>query len=243
MRLIKQSYEILSYDTNLLQLLEKAGRTCYKSEDKITEDSAKGFISGIIKSGHESVIEHSNITVKFITSRACSHQLVRHRLASYSQESQRYVNYNNSGVSYVVPPWLVDSLPEDIYNHNFIYNFIHKGANYTADWYIYGHSLSGHKFALENVKTSLTTWLKSLYKAEESYEALLTSGWKPEEARDVLPNATATELVVTANLREWRHILKVRTSKHAHPIIRELMIGLLVDLKAKIPVIFDDIIV
>ena len=225
MKLIKQYFEILTpisvdgiYE---LQAIEKAGRTCYKSEDKISPDgeSAKRFVKMLIDRGHEAMIEHApSLSVKFVCSRGVSHEIVRHRLFSFAQESTRYCNYSagkfGGECTFIVPPdqeWGVDT---DVYHDE------------------YGGIEIGSKKGL---------WYDALRIAEIDYMELLEIGWTPQEARDVLPNALKTEIVVTGNYREWRHFFKLRTDKAAHPHIRLLATALLEDLKGKIPVVFDDI--
>ena len=199
MKLIEQSFEIMRIDAAPLITIEKAGRTCYKSEDKICEGSAERFAKGLLKSGHESVIEHASATVKFITNRGVTHELVRHRLCAFSQESTRYVNYGGD-MKFIRPVWLkIDDL------------------------------LSAWEF------------VNACEQAESYYKRLLECGWNPEQAREVLPNALKTEIVVTANFREWRHIFRLRTSNKAHPQIRELMRKCLAEFQRQVPVIFDDI--
>lgn len=204
----------------ILKHIERAGRTCYKSEHAITPDSAEKFVANIIKRGHESVLEHFSFTVRFVCDRGVSHELVRHRLASFSQESTRYCSYGNDdgGCTFIVPSWL--SLPEGDMEY------------FAGDWWV------GSQEFFPNPASSL--WLTAIWDAEKSYLAALKMGWTPQEARSVLPNSLKTEVVCTANLREWRHILKLRTSPAAHPQIREIMIPLLEELKVKIPVVFDD---
>jgi len=200
MEIIQQSHQILDElnQDQILKKIELCGRTAYKSEEKITPSSAEKFVKSIISRGHESVIEHVNITVKFITDRGVSHELVRHRLVSYTQESTRYVNYSKHGMT-VIEPLIAEGSFEYI------------------------------------------LWLNRMRQVEQDYNELIKSGAKPEEARCILPNCLKTEIVTTANLREWRHILKLRTSKEAHPQIRELMLGLLREFKEKLPIIFDDV--
>ena len=199
MKIIEQSWEWLQKPEFPLELIEQAGRTCYKSEDKITNDSAKKFVLTILKSGHESVIEHVNASVKFITNRGVTHELVRHRLCAFSQESTRYVKYDGD-MEFIKPVWWE-----------------------TSD--------EAPKFE----------WERAMKNAEEAYLNLLRQGWRPEQAREVLPNSLKTEIVVSANMREWRHIFKLRTSKAAHPQIRELMLSCLKGFRKEIPVLFDDI--
>ena len=223
MILVKPNYEILSimnsapYD-NPLRLIELAGRTCYKSEDKITNESTIIFVEKINDLGHESVLEHSAMSVKFICDRGVSHELVRHRLCSFSQESTRYCNYKG-GVTFVIPPWI--NIPEAKYNHKNIDSIYFFEPNSTID--------VGNP------------WASAMAYSEETYIELLDDGWSPQQARSVLPNSLKTEIVVTANFREWKHIFKLRTSKAAHPQMREIMIPLLNECKKLIPVIFDNI--
>lgn len=208
MNVIAAQYKILSTvnSIEILKQLELIGRVCYKSENKISQDSAdsaKEFIKRIIESGHESVIEHYCITVKFICDRGVSHEIVRHRLASYSQESTRYCNYAK------------DKFGEEI-------TFIKP-----CFW--------------DEKSDEYKLWENSMQLIEKSYLQLIKKGAKPEEARSILPNSLKTEIVVTMNLREWRHFFKLRTSKRAHPQMRELTIPLLNEFQSKLPIIFDDI--
>ena len=212
--------------TDAIELIEVAGRTCYKSESKITESSARKFVSSILSMGHESVIEHSAMTVKFIVDRGVTHELVRHRLCAFSQESTRYCNYKG-GVTFVIPPWT--TLEEGEWNQvgNAILP-IRNGLTITEAAFMY-------------TKPDQQNFLSLLLKCEKAYQSLLVNGWPPQQARSVLPNSLKTEIVVTANFREWRHIFKLRTSKAAHHQMREIMIPLLAECKRMIPVIFDDI--
>ena len=205
MKIISATYEIMFIPdmSDLLQRIELAGRTCYKSEDRITDQSAREFVKRIMSSGHLSVIEHIFLTIKFIIDRGVSHELVRHRLASYSQESTRYANYSKNKfgneITVIRPCFWEDTSPEYI------------------------------------------EWKKSMEISEKVYLKLINMGARPEQARSVLPNSLKTEVVMTCNLREMRHVLALRCSNAAHPQIREVMRPLLKDLHNRIPVIFDDI--
>ncbi len=213
MILVKPSYTIITDlldQPSMLTDIERAGRTCYKSEDKITDTSAAAFVKRIIKSGHHSVIEHANLSIKFIVDRGVTHEIVRHRLAAYSQESTRYCNYKG-GVTFVIPPW-VDIEP--------------------GEWI---PSRVGDK------KWDAALWYMTMRESEDTYIALLNDGWSPQQARSVLPNSLKTEIVMTANIREWRHVLTLRCSKAAHPQMQEIMRPLLRDLQDKIPILFEDI--
>jgi thymidylate synthase (FAD) len=208
MKLIKPYYEILNPPVDgekTLKSIERAGRTCYKSEDKITSDSAEKFVKMLIDRGHESVLEHVSLSVLFVCDRGVSHEIVRHRIASFSQESTRYCNYGKSGgVTFIIPAFIEGDVMD-----------IHKKEN--------------------------ILWRRAMERAEETYLSLLQLGWSPQRARSVLPNSLKTEIVVTANLREWRTIFKQRTSPDAHPQMRELMCPLLDELKKSIPAVFADI--
>lgn len=207
MKIIQPSHEILDeVDGNkILSSLEKFGRVCYKSEEKITEESSHGFIRRILKSGHESVIEHEKVSVRIICDRGVTHEIVRHRIASYSQESTRYCNYCDDKFGKeltLVRPYFWNDDPV--------------------------------KFAV---------WEKTMQCIETNYNHLIELGASPQEARSILPNSLKTEIVVTMNLREWRHFFKLRTSPKAHPQMREVAIPLLKQMKELIPTIFDDILV
>lgn len=205
MKVIKPGFEIIDKvnGKEILKKIELCGRVCYKSEDRITEDSAAKFISNILNSGHESVIEHEKITVRIICDRGVSHEIVRHRIASYSQESTRYCNY---------------------YKDKF------------------GNELTLIKpvFWDESSK-EYELWYNSMQNMENTYNELIAMGVKPQEARSILPNSLKTEIVVTMNLREWRHFFKLRTAERAHPQMREVACAMLDEFKKLIPVVFDDI--
>jgi thymidylate synthase (FAD) len=225
MRLIKPYFKILTPIDRweYLKDIERAGRTCYKSEDKITDSSASAFVKMILKSGHESVIEHKGFSVLFVCDRGVSHELVRHRLSSFSQESTRYCSYNKdkfgNECTFIIPEWLD----------------MNEGH-----WEPTSLGWQNEEVLLINRNEALT-FMDALSESEQAYFSLLNQGWKPQQARSVLPNALKTEIVVTANLREWRLIFKQRTSKAAHPQMRELMIPLLQKIKETLPEIFEDI--
>lgn len=205
MKVIDPGYEILTPISeggmDELKMLEKIARVCYKSESHITEDgeSAKKLITALIRSGHEAMLEHGIISVKFTVDRGVSHEIVRHRMASFAQESTRYCNYAGDK---------------------------------------FGNELTFIKPSFFNIE-EYRDWKRTMKNIEKHYLKLIEMGAKPEEARSVLPNSLKTEIVVTANYREWRHIFALRTSHRAHPQIREVMIPLMQELREKIPVIFD----
>lgn len=215
MILVKPSYEILTELERIaiLKKIEKAGRTCYKSNSEYTEKTGSEFLKNIVKKGHLSVIEHVSITVKFICDRGVTHELVRHRLASYSQESTRYCNYSG-GLTFIIPSWF-EFIPLRI-----------KPGQYNSDDFFY---------------KDLTTdklWFNHMLQTELNYISLLKSGWTPQQARSILPNSLKTEIVMTANLREWKHVFKMRCDKAAHPQIREIMLPLRKELEKVLPEIY-----
>jgi thymidylate synthase (FAD) len=205
MKIINASFEIVGTirPNEIMKNIENFGRVCYKSEDNMTAESASSFVSLIIKSGHESVIEHEKISVKVICDRGITHEIVRHRIASYSQESTRYCNYSQDK---------------------------------------FGNELTFIKpFFWEENSQSYKIWYEAMRGAEKQYLELISLNVPPEQARTVLPNSLKTEIVVTMNLREWRHFFKLRTSKRAHPQMREISIPLLRKMQNLLPIIFGDI--
>jgi thymidylate synthase (FAD) len=206
MKVIKPSFVIESNidKDEVLKHIEKAGRTAYKSEDKMTSESAEKFISKIMNFKHESVIEHYSITVRVICDRGVTHEIVRHRLASYTQESTRYVNYSKGKFSNEI------TTIEPIF------------------------------WDKDSVKYKI--WHSAMRYAENAYMELLEEGATPQEARSVLPNSLKTEIVMTMNLRSWRHFFELRCHKAAHPQMREIALPLLEEFKVKLPLIFDDLI-
>ncbi len=222
MILVKPSFSIehCPDGDEVLGLIERAGRTCYKSEGKMTPDSARAFVRKILESGHHSVIEHSMIAVRFIVDRGVSHELVRHRLAAFSQESTRYCNYAG-GVAFVIPPWIKEIKP---------------GPYGKEDLYVVEDRVAKVRFPFNSFE-----WALHLVESEATYLNLLKHGWSPQQARSVLPNSLKTEVVMSANVREWRHVFSLRCSKAAHPQMREVMIPLLAEMSGRVPVLFDDL--
>ena len=218
MKIIKQSWEFLNSGSvvDALHLIEAAGRTCYKSEDKMNEESAPNFVRRIIKSGHHSVLEHFNISVRIITDRGVTHEIVRHRLASYSQESTRYCNYSQDKfgkeITVILPVWF-----EELANQKMAY----------ADW-IYQ-------------KMAYADWVASMTYAESVYFRLLGYGQLPQQARSVLPNSLKTEIIMTCNIREWRHFFTLRASPAAHPQMKDLATSMLKGFQEAMPVFFEDL--
>jgi len=196
MQIIQQSAELLGEidGVAMLRHIERCGRVCYKSEWRTTEDSYAGFVRKIIANGHEAVLEHGSATVRVVCDRGVSHEIVRHRMASYCQESTRYVGYKD--IEVICP-----------------------------------EGLSEEQFA---------AWEAAMLACEGAYRTLREQGCAPQIARSVLPNALKTELMMTANLREWRHFFKLRLGAGAHPQMREVAAMVLRELSAKIPIVFDE---
>lgn len=279
MKLIESSVQIIE-EKDPYKMIELAGRTCYKSEDKITENSAKEFVDRMIKLGHGAMLEHGTIylkidktedghlpparlywsdgnhkkytkvrkhgnsiyvttnlrvivennrlddlqyqveptehhekriTAKFICDRGVSHEFVRHRVFSFAQESTRYCDYSKdkfrNDITYIIPSWL--DLPEGKY------------SNWNNDWC----DVSELKLLypeVDNLSDPANCFLQSIKNAEYYYFMLINRGWKPQQARQVLPNATKTELVMTGFESDWEHFFELRCSGAAHPDAKKL---------------------
>lgn len=198
MKIVEQSYQVLHFPDNIQEIIELAGRTCYKSEGKIKEGSAWEFAHRMVLSGHHAMIEFGFVIVRFVTNRAIANEFVRHRLASYAQESTRWVKYRGD-IEFIRP-----------------YGWAH--------W----------------MHESRSCWMDAMLTIEKCYHELLESGCRPQFARGVLPLDLKTEIVVGANIREWRHIFKLRMAKDAHPQFKQLLIPLyLTEFMVKCPELFD----
>lgn len=207
-KIIEQSYKIMTNLDGLVILknIEFAARTCYKSEYLIDEngESAKKLVKKLVELGHTAMIEFGgNIHIKIICNRGLTHELVRHRLCSFAQESTRYCNYS-----------------KDKHGNQIT---VIKPLNLNED------------------SLAAKLWGNAMRNAEISYLKLIHLGVSPQVARGVLPIDVKTEINISANPTQWRHILKLRTSNAAHPQIREIMRDILSDFKRQIPFIFNDI--
>lgn len=213
MKIIQPGFKIITpiNGNKILKVLEKIGRVCYKSEDKITDISAQNFIKVILTNKHESVLEHINITVKIICDRGISHEQVRHRIGAYTQEATHYCNYSK------------DKFKKQL---TFINPFVYTAFDKKTDTKQY---------------LCYEIWYNLMQQIEKAYMDLIALGALPQEARSVLPNSLKTELYVTYNLREWRHVFKIRTAIGNHYQMRALMYPLLNKFKKIIPLIFNDI--
>lgn len=211
MQIIKAGFEIIDplNGEEILKKIERVARVCYKSEDKIGEGTAEKMVRALIKSNHLAMLEHFSFSVKFIVDRGVSHEIVRHRVASFAQESTRYCNYGKSGDVVFIDPTLMwkDKDPEEATHSEYI-------------------------------------WGVAVEQAERNYLMMLDKGATPQEARAVLPNSLKTEVVMTANLREWRHFFSLRAcgvTGKPHPQMLEVAVPLLKECKELIPVVFDDL--
>ncbi len=214
--------------SEMISLIERAGRTCYKSEDKMTDSSGPEFVRKVVDSGHHSVIEHANVSVRVVTDRGVSHELVRHRTGiALSQESTRYANYSKDKfgkeITVIRPVWYPQELLDALYKI--------CTPEYVSVDGLHGSDLGERAFS----------WLFACHCAEKRYMTMLEHGASPQEARSVLPNSLKTEVFMTANMREWRHIFNLRCAKAAHPQFRELALSMLDWFSANIPVLFDDL--
>lgn len=211
MQIVNAGYEIVDNlnGAEILKKIERIARVCYKSEELIGEGTAERLVGNLIKRGHEAMLEHFSFSVKFAVDRGVSHEIVRHRVASFAQESTRYCNYGNKGgeITFIEPCYLKDS-------------------------------------SIPNWDIKYGAWRAMCENAELMYLRMIKAGATPEEARAVLPTSLKTEIVMTANLREWRHFFKLRAvgvTGKPHPQMLEVSVPLLKDLQKQIPVIFDDL--
>ena len=229
MKLIRQSHEFLTEldSKHFMRAIELVARTCYKSEDKIGEGTAEVLVNSLVARRHGAMIEHApSVSIKFITDRGITHELVRHRLASFAQESTRYCNYSkgkfDGELTFIVPPWVTSEEvadPENDVDRCDVTTLVEEYEHNSPAW----------------------EWLTACKLGEIKYLRLLAKGWKPEHARSVLPNSIKADIVVTANLREWMHICTLRTERAAHPQMRDLMLPVLNTFKQQLPLLFNHI--
>lgn len=218
MKIIEPKIIVESKDyVKLMKNLERACRTCYRSEDKIVEDSYKTLLKNCINRGHESILEHEKITIQMICDIGVYKDLTRHRHASFSIESTRYCNYSK------------DKFDNEI---KFIKPIFYKlGA------------MEDYEDPIDKNNCLKTQyWVRCMELIEEHYmDMLKNTNAIPDELRMILPHSTAALVTMTANIREWKHILELRANNHAHPSVQQVMIPLLLYFKEKMPEIFNDI--
>ena len=203
MRLVEPWIKVENFDgVKIMKRIERACRTCYRSEDKISEESYKNLLTNCLNRGHESVLEHEKITVRIYSDIGTYKDLTRHRFASFSVESTRYCSYNKDK---------------------------------------YGNEIAVVNPVYMEDKEVFETWKKAIEDMEKAYMKMKELGASTDMCREILPHSTAAEYTMTANIREWKHILKLRTNKRVHPSIRQVLIPLLKYFKEQMPEIFDDV--
>ena len=203
MRLVEPWIKVEKFDgVKIMKRIERACRTCYRSEDKISEDSYKNLLTNCLNRGHESVLEHEKITVRIYSDIGSYKDLTRHRFASFSVESTRYCSYNKDKYGNEIA--IIDPV-------------------YIEDKEVYA------------------TWKNAMEEMEKSYMKMKELGATTDMCREILPHSTAAEYTMTANIREWKHILELRTTTHVHPAIRQILIPLLLLFKEQMPEIFGNI--
>ena len=218
MKIVEPWIEVENFDgKKIMKNIERACRTCYRSEGKITDDSYKKLLTNCITRGHESVLEHEKITIQMICDIGVYKDLTRHRIASFSIESTRYCNYSknkfDNEIKFIRPVFYTD-------------NWVH--TNY-----------EGSAMTEEELKSMY--WYNCMEEIQDTYMKMSELGCIPDEMRMILPHSTAAEVTMTANIREWRHILSLRCAKMTHPAIRQLLIPLLLYFKQEMPELFDNI--
>ena len=220
MRLIKPSFEIdegMRDGDDILHRLRMKANTCYKPEKESPKSDTEFMTDLVHTKKHTSVLRHEQASMKLICSRSVSHQIVRHGLAHFLQESQRYCNYSKKGggeVVFIIPFYLHAQIPEGVFDYDDIDSITDPDA---------------------------ILWLDAMLQSEAYYHKFIQRGWKPERARGVLPNDAKTEVEITANLEEWRHIFRQRADSHADESMQFLMRPALAEFKKRIPIIFDDL--
>lgn len=240
MKIVPASYQIMKPNIDdpnvyrdILKEITECGHVAYQSEQLVTDESAERFVRRLIHDGHESVLEHVSMRVKFTVDRGFSHELVRHRLASFTQSSTRYCNYSQ------------DRFGEEItVVYPVFFNAIPKERRFVIDKKVMTGEFNWDDPEFTEREKQYASWTSACHVCEQDYMTMLDHGAKPEEARTVLPNSLKTEVVMTTNLRELRHILNLRAAGvtgKPHPQMLEVMVPLLNELKLKLPVLFEDI--
>ena len=215
MKIVEPKIWVEEFDpVKIMRNLERACRTCYRSENLITEESYKTLLKNCINRGHESILEHEKITIRMVCDIGVYKDLTRHRFGSFSIESTRYCNYGK------------DKFENEI-------KFI-KPVFYTDTW-------MGKNDELTNEECISLHWYETMNHIEEAYMLMSDDKATPDQMRMILPHSTAAEVTMTANIREWRHILDLRTKKMTHPSIRQLLIPLLLKFQYTMPELFGEI--
>jgi thymidylate synthase (FAD) len=244
MKFVTPEYTIMSSNftrENVLSTIETAARVCYQSEGKICEGSDVKLLKKLLELGHEAMIEHGpDLQVRLKTCRGVTHEIVRNRLFSFAQESTRYVKYSMPDevtglpepMQFMLPPWIKGD-DRDLMLRN-EWNFIGEDdEDFTK--------LTEEDEVFMRLSPTSGEFTYSLATSEMHYANLINAGWQPQQAREVLPNALKTEIIIKGNIRQWRHFFSIRCDKPAHPQMREWTIPLFNELRADIPELWDDI--
>lgn len=217
---------------DMLKRIEWCGRISHRSEDAQGDETWGRFIQAVvIGHGDWSIVEHISMSADFLVDRGITHEIVRHRLAGYTQESTRFVNYQKKMPPSFIYPQIGIDCQQCLSGSND--TFAHAGR------YVHEPPEDGQDYINCPYEDN---WLNSIGMAEHSYQRLLAKGWTPQEARSVFPNALASRIIMTCNLRNWRHFFIMRSTREAHPQMREVVIPLLKEFQLKIPILYDDII-
>jgi thymidylate synthase (FAD) len=209
--------------------VEYAARVSHRSEDESGLNTEKFIRAVVLKHGDWSVVEHVQVSCEFLVDRGITHEIVRHRIGAYTQESTRFVNYAKK-----MPPSFIYPKPE-------VECFRCLGGD-TPEFVGEGQWAHCNGASIQDYCPYDTDWIRAIEEAEFRYCSLLAKGWRPQEARSVLPNALASKIIITYNLRSWRHFFLMRTSKEAHPQMRQVTIPLLAEFQKLIPVLYEDIV-
>jgi len=222
MLMVKSSIKFLGMNDGGLLLLEQAGRTCWKSEEKIGPGTDEKFVKMIMELGHDAVIEFGWMAYRAICNRGITHEIVRHRLFSYVQESTRWCNYKHKGITYILAPWW----PQ------------YGEGEYIVD----GGTRPEVQIIGVMIPTNSTfrNHLNALQVCEKQYYEEIDKGFAPQQAREVLNIALKTEICIAGNIREWRHFFKMRCSPKAHPQMQEIAYMILEDAQRRFPIVFDE---
>lgn len=236
MKIVRPYAKILSLSSpNPLHAIESAARVSHRSEEEQTAGTTERFIRAVVlKHGDWSVVEHVSASVEMLVDRGITHELVRHRLFGFTQESTRFVNYEKK-----MPPSFIYPIPGVECNLCTCHNEVEPTPIGTDTFSNFGHTVRGGWLGCNYD----ANWLSSIHAAEKGYKNLITNGWRPQEARSVFPNALASKIIITGNLRNWRHFFLMRTTKEAHPQMRQVTIPLLKEFQElAVGVLFEDIV-
>lgn len=231
MKIVRPYAKIMEPDllAGALTRVEYAARVSHRSEDETSANTEKFIRAVVLSHGDWSVVEHVSASVEFLVDRGITHEIVRHRIASYTQESTRFVNYAKK-----MPP-----------------TFIYPKVEVECEYCLSGLEPTPSQHPTETKPwihgdygycTYEPCWLTAIQMVEDQYRNLLDLKWRPQEARSVFPNALSSKIIVTFNLRTWRHFFLMRTSKEAHPQMRQVTIPLLAEFQRLVPVLYEDIV-